>query len=412
MSRAEFKKKLLSGNISVLHEWFFIIFISMLCMLVFISSDVFLPFLPEMTGYFKTSFSLSQMTLTVFMIGLACAQIPHGLLSDRFGRKPVLNIMLPIFLISTMGCILAWRIEFLIFCRLFQAISASACIVIGRSLFSDLFEPLKAQRAFAVLIPLVSLSPALAPSIGGFLSIYFPWQASFIFVFIFGLFVSFFVFLYLPESRPREKRMKSLNFKVIFQSFYSMLSDLKLLYYIVIISVSTGTWWIYVSGAPLMFHRLGYSPVIIGLLYFPAVLPYFTTSFMARAMLKSKPTQSILSLGMTCFLIGTMMLLIFNLLGLLNIWTLMFGVILITASNGFMVSTAMSAGILLFSKQSGLVSGLLGTLQLLAGAISAALVGVFSDKFDEHYFAWMSFTMMVIGYIFYHILKRMIFKKL
>lgn len=372
-------------------------------MIVFISTDVFLPYLPLMTDYFKTSHSMSQMSLTVFMIGLSCSQIPHGLLSDRFGRKTILNIMLPVFLIATIGCIFAWNIEFLIFCRLFQAISASACIVIGRSLFSDLFEPMKAQRAFAVLIPLVSLSPALAPSIGGFLSIYFPWQASFIFVFIFGLLVSLFVFLFLPESKPLEKRMKSLNFNIIFHSFYTMLTDLKLLYYIVIISFTTGIWSIYVSGAPIMFHRLGYSSAIIGLLYFPAVLPYFTTSFIARSMLKTRSIHSIIKLGMTCFLVGTSSLPIFDLLGILNIWTLMIGIIFVTASNGFLISTAMSAGILLFSKQSGLTSGLLGTLQLLAGATSAALVGIFSDKFDKHYFAWMCFTIMIIGYILYFI---------
>ena len=116
---SDFKRKLLSGNVSKTQECIFIFFVTMLCMIVFISSDVFLPFLPEMTKYFKTSHALSQMSLTIFMVGLSCAQIPHGLLSDRFGRKPILMIMLPIFLISTLGCIFSNSIEFLIFCDYF-----------------------------------------------------------------------------------------------------------------------------------------------------------------------------------------------------------------------------------------------------------------------------------------------------
>ena len=202
MNIAEFKKNLLQDKISSAQEWFFIISVSLLCMIVFISSDVFLPFLPEMTKYFNTSMSLSQMSLTAFIVGLSLGQIPHGLLSDRFGRKSILNLMIPMFLLATLGCIFSKNIEFFIICRFFQAISASACIVIGRSLFSDVFEPLKAQRAFAVLVPLVSLSPALAPSIGGALSIYFSWRSSFVFVFIFGLIISLFVFIFLPETKP------------------------------------------------------------------------------------------------------------------------------------------------------------------------------------------------------------------
>ena len=141
MNIAEFKKNLLQDKISSAQEWFFIISVSLLCMIVFISSDVFLPFLPEMTKYFNTSMSLSQMSLTAFIIGLSLGQIPHGLLSDRFGRKSVLNLMIPMFLLATLGCIFSKHIEFFIICRFFQAISASACIVIGRSLFSDVFEP-------------------------------------------------------------------------------------------------------------------------------------------------------------------------------------------------------------------------------------------------------------------------------
>lgn len=408
MKRLEFKRKILNGQLSGLQEWFFVISVSLLCMTVFISSDVFLPFLPEMTSYFNTSKNLTQMSLTVFMVGLAIAQIPHGLLSDRFGRKTILNITIPLFLLSTLGCISAKNIEFFILCRFFQAISASACIVVGRSLLSDVFEPLKAQRSFAILVPLVSLSPALAPSIGGVLSIYFPWQSSFIFVLIFGILISLFVFLYLPETKSPEKRTTNLNVTTILNTFYLMLTDFKLLYYIVLIFFSTAVWWVYAAGAPLMFHKMGYSPAIIGLLYLPAVIPYIITSLIARNMLKSKSIDAILKIGISVFIISGFLLFLFESFNFLNIWTLMFSVTLITGSNGFMLSTSMSAGILYFSKHSGLVSGLLGTLQLLAGSLSAALVGICANSFDKHYYVNMSILIIILGNLLFYFLKRKI----
>jgi DHA1 family bicyclomycin/chloramphenicol resistance-like MFS transporter len=410
MNIAEFKKNLLQDKISSAQEWFFIISVSLLCMIVFISSDVFLPFLPEMTKYFNTSMSLSQMSLTAFIVGLSLGQIPHGLLSDRFGRKSILNLMIPMFLLATLGCIFSKNIEFFIICRFFQAISASACIVIGRSLFSDVFEPLKAQRAFAVLVPLVSLSPALAPSIGGALSIYFSWRSSFVFVFIFGLIISLFVFIFLPETKPIEKRTKNLSLLSILNNFYIMLTDLKLLYYILIVCFSTAVWWVYAAGAPLMFHKMEYSAAIIGLLYLPAVIPYFTTSLIARSLLKTKSVNYILNIGINGMMISCLLLFLLESFNVLNVWTLMISVTLVTGSNGFLLSTAMSAGILHFSKNSGLVSGLLGTLQLLAGAFSAALIGLFANVFDKHYYVNLTILFIVFGSVLSYVLKRKVIK--
>ena len=211
MIGSSYKATLLSGQVSQKQELIFTIFVSMLCATVYLASDVFLPSLPEMTHYFHTSASIAQITLTIFMIGLASSQIMHGLLSDRFGRKTILKITIPFFLIATIGCIFAQNIETLIVFRFIQAIAASSCLVIGRSLFTDLFEAKRAQRAFAVLVPLVSLSPALAPTIGGILATYFSWQSAFIFILIFGIFIflaSYFSF-YQSQNLLRKELLLS-----------------------------------------------------------------------------------------------------------------------------------------------------------------------------------------------------------
>ena len=90
---SKFKERLLQGNISKLEEHLFTFLISLLCMIVYVASDVFLPSLPEMISYYKISIALGQMVLSVFMIGLASTQILHGVLADRFGKKNILRLL-------------------------------------------------------------------------------------------------------------------------------------------------------------------------------------------------------------------------------------------------------------------------------------------------------------------------------
>lgn len=399
----DFRRRLLSGQISNKEEHLFTFFVSLLCMTVYLASDIFLPSLPEMTEYFRISIAAGQSVISIFMVGLSSSQILHGLLADRFGKKTILLIVLPIFLLSTLGCILSPSIHTLVICRLFQALAASACIVIGRSLFTDLFEPYRAQRAFAVLVPLVSLSPAIAPAIGGLLALHFDWRASFIFVLIFGIFVSAFVLFYLPESKPPEKRTKSIHIHTIFISLLKMLTNIEYLKALVTLFM-TINWWFYVAGAPVMFHKLGFTQDVIGILYFPVVLPYIVSSFIGRKMLKAKKPQQIYSSGNKFLLIVSFVMPLFALSNHLNTTVVVIATLFITFSNGLMFSMSMIAGIEQFKNQSGLAAGLLGTFQLFSGAVASFMIGLAGDKYNLEYYAWFVFVTTLVCYSVYMLL--------
>ena len=55
-----------------------------------ISLYLLVPALPLLATTFSRDISIAQMTVSLYMVGIACSQIVMGPLSDRFGRRPVL----------------------------------------------------------------------------------------------------------------------------------------------------------------------------------------------------------------------------------------------------------------------------------------------------------------------------------
>ena len=112
-------------------------------------TDMYLPTLPSMTGYFGTTSSMVQLGLTSSMIGLALGQLFFGPLSDRYGRRPPLIAAMALFIVSTILCIFASDIRQFILLRLLQGIAGAGGIVISRSVAADRFTGAELARMLA-----------------------------------------------------------------------------------------------------------------------------------------------------------------------------------------------------------------------------------------------------------------------
>ena len=102
--------------------------------------DMYLPTLPAMSGYFRTTSSMVQLGLTTSMAGLAAGQLFFGPLSDKYGRRPVLLVALMLFLLSTAGCIFSENILQFIALRFLQGVSGAGGVVLSRSIAADKYS--------------------------------------------------------------------------------------------------------------------------------------------------------------------------------------------------------------------------------------------------------------------------------
>ena len=82
--------------------------------------NIFIPSMPGLQKVFDADYGTIQLSLSLYLIGIAVAQLFYGPLSDRFGRRPALLGGMALFLFGSLVCLLAPSIEMLIAGRVLQ----------------------------------------------------------------------------------------------------------------------------------------------------------------------------------------------------------------------------------------------------------------------------------------------------
>ncbi len=145
-----------------------------------LSMDLYLPQLPQLARSLGTSDALAQATMSVCMIGLGLGQLLAGPLSDRFGRKRPLVIGVVLFAVLSAVCAWAPTIEVLLAARFLQGVAGSAGVVISLAVARDLFHGVELSRMLSLLALVTSLTPIIAPVIGGQLARVMDWRGIFL----------------------------------------------------------------------------------------------------------------------------------------------------------------------------------------------------------------------------------------
>lgn len=145
-----------------------------------LSMDLYLPQLPHLAHTLATSDALAQATMSVCMVGLGIGQLIAGPLSDRFGRKRPLLIGVAAFAILSAVCAIAPSIEVLLGARFLQGLAGSAGVVISMAVARDLFHGVELSRMLSLLALVTSVTPIIAPVIGGQLARVMDWRGVFL----------------------------------------------------------------------------------------------------------------------------------------------------------------------------------------------------------------------------------------
>jgi DHA1 family bicyclomycin/chloramphenicol resistance-like MFS transporter len=167
------------------------------------SLNILVPAVPRLADLFSADVEIIQLTISLYIVGLALAQLMCGPLSDRFGRRPVILGGLTLAAFASFFAIFAGTITGLIVARVVQALGASTGQVVGRAIIRDLYERERAASVLGLVTSAMVVFPMVSPLIGGILDTLFGWHSIFVFIAIVSFTVLAWAVAMLPETRPR-----------------------------------------------------------------------------------------------------------------------------------------------------------------------------------------------------------------
>src|SRR3954452_5133063 len=187
------------------HGWRVLAILSALMGFASISTDLYLPAMPEMGRALGADAGTVELTVSGYLIGFSLGQLLWGPIGDRHGRRLPVAIGLVLFVIGSAGCALAGSAWALIGWRIVQAAGACAGVVLARAMVRDLFEGYRAAQMLSTLMTVMAIAPLLGPVLGGQILAFAGWRAIFWTLVGVGL-VTLLALLTLPETLPIERR--------------------------------------------------------------------------------------------------------------------------------------------------------------------------------------------------------------
>lgn len=153
-----------------------------------LSTDLYLPALPQMAEIFATTPARINLTLSLFFVFFGAGILVWGPLSDKYGRKPILYWGLGIYIASSLMCAVAGDYLHLVVSRIFQAFGGGAATAVATAVVKDVYSGEKRARVLAIIMAMVITSPVVAPIIGALLLKFASWRAMFVALAGFGVF--------------------------------------------------------------------------------------------------------------------------------------------------------------------------------------------------------------------------------
>lgn len=218
------------------------------------SVDAYLPSLHDIGDSFGATPLEVQQTLTAYLFMFSLMSLWYGAISDAIGRRKIILFSLGIFVIASIGCLFATRIEHLWLLRGLQGFSACAGVVVSRAIVRDLFSGAAAQRMMSHITMMFAVAPAIAPVIGGHLQAAFGWRSIFVFLAIIAGTLGLACIRYLPETLPVDLR-KSLHPVYLGKAYWKTMTSPDFLLATAALSANFGGLFVYIMSAPAFLTR-------------------------------------------------------------------------------------------------------------------------------------------------------------
>ncbi len=341
---------------------------------------IFLPALPFAARDLGAETGTVQLTISLYVVGLAAGQLVYGPASDRFGRRPVLILGLILFTVASLVATWASQVDILLWARLLQGFGGSVGLVLGRAMVRDTAVLGDTARRLALMNLMVTLGPGLAPIIGAGLASTLGWRSVLLALALLGVVNLLFSWRILRETRPPLDASNA-SWAGLRASYGQLLRSRVFLAYAIGGGFATTAVYGFFTAAPfILVQQMGRSGHEVGWFLTMQVSGLWFGSMLATRLVRSHAVHNLvvwanaLSLAMAgCFLV----LAASGNLPLIPVAMVMF---LFTVGVGLAAPTALAQAINVNPAVTGAASGIYGFSQMTVGAVCSAVVGVGADQ--------------------------------
>ncbi|KJY82540.1 transporter [Vibrio galatheae] len=349
-----------------------LVYLAALSMLGFIATDMYLPAFKAMEIDFVTGPEQIALSLTVFLVGMAFGQLMWGLASDKFGHRNTLAAGLMVFTFASIGLAFSDQVWQLLTLRFVQAIGVCAPAVIWQAMVIKRHAS-NSQQIFATIMPLVALSPALAPQLGVLLESSFGWSSIFVALTLMGV-------LLVVATMAQQNDKPEVKQTSISTDIKALLSSKTYLGNVFMFATASAAFFAYLTGMPEIMSQLGYQAKDIGLSFIPQTIAFMVGGYLGKVGVRKYGDEKVLRQLIGLFSVASLLVFIASQWTLTSIWPILAPFCLIAVANGALYPIVVNRALANAKQSPATAAGLQNSLQICVSSIASALVAAIASQ--------------------------------
>lgn len=337
------------------------------------ATSIYLPSIPDMARDFGVPAGHVQNTLTAFLVAFGVSTLAIGSLSDRWGRRRLLIGGTSLFAVASLIAALTPGITTFMAARVLQAAGACAGLAIARAIARDLFDATETARALAAISAGMTVTPIVAPLVGGYMHIWFGWRSQFLLLAAIAAAITWLIARHIPETN-REPQNQHPLVRGLVTGAGSLLRERRFLGYVAVISGSSAAFYAFMAAAPpLLIDVQAVSPEQFGRDMMLGPIGFIAAAIVSNRTVVRVGPLALIAAGGICMLVATAMLFVLPLLwqrpGMILLPFLVAGV-----GMGFCLPNGNAGALNIRPTLAGTAAGLSGFLQMAACATATATI--------------------------------------
>ena len=327
---------------------------------------------------FSASADLAQPVLSAFMVSLAISQLISEPLSDRFDRKKILHSGTVIFIVGGIGALLSTTIDMLIGFRTLQGAGTAAYMTMGRVIVNDVYQGVEAARTLSIVSSAQAIVPPIEFAFGGVIAEFIGWRGGIGIMAMGGLLIAFMSYLFVGESRSGDPVL--FRPAPLINAYLALLKTSGVMFHGLTSGLAVGMFFAMGGAMPHAFDRVGIGPLKYGLFFASTSIGFILGNFINGLPVEQVGVAWIAYLGSLLTALVPMLMLAGDLTSLLTLLLLSFLCFSFGVCNRLVIANAMIYSIRAIcsmraaGRNSGVGTGLLGTMQMLFGGVVVSAI--------------------------------------